>query len=71
MRRREMLQGVFLRAAKRLFAALSKETHSVGRSFERTAARRSALAARLGRTACTFASRGVFFPPHRSPEKMI
>ena len=48
------------------FDKLSNETHFVGLSFEKAAARRSALA-----YARTFASRKVFSPTHMSPEKMV
>ena len=51
---------------KSIFDKLSNETHFVGLSFEKAAARRSALA-----YARTFASREVFSPTHMSPEKMI
>ena len=51
---------------KSIFDKLSNETHFVGLSFEKAAARRSALA-----YARTFASRKVFSPTHMSPEKMI
>ena len=46
------------------------ETHCVGLSFERAAARRSALAVRRWRTTRTFASREVFSPTYTPPEKI-
>ena len=49
-----------------LFDKLSNETHFVGLSFEKAAARRSALA-----YARTFASRKVFLPTYTPPAKMI
>ena len=55
-----------LSLSKSIFDKLSNETHFVGLSFEKAAARRSALA-----YARTFASRDVFSPTHMSPEKMI
>ena len=48
------------------FDKLSNETHFVGLTFEKAAARRSALA-----YARTFASRNVFFPTYTPPAKMI
>ena len=52
--------------AKKRFGTRSNETHCVGLSFEKAAARRSALAyARM------FASRNVFFPTYTPPAKMI
>ena len=50
---------------KKIFDKLSNETHCVGLSFEKAAARRSALA-----YARTFASREVFSPTYMPPEKM-
>ena len=47
------------------FDKLSNETHFVGLSFEKAAARRSAHV-----YARTFASRKVFSPTHMSPEKI-
>ena len=60
-----------LSLSKSIFDKLSNETHFVGLSFEKAAARRSALAVRQRRTTRTFASRKVFSPTHMSPEKMI
>ena len=59
------------RVKKSIFDTLSNETHVVGLSFERAAARGSALIVRLRRTIRTFASRDVFSPTHMSPAKMI
>ena len=55
---------------KKLPDPLSNETHCVGLSFEKPAARGSALVVHLWRTTRTFASREVFSPTHMSPEKM-
>jgi len=55
-----------LSVSKNIFDTLSNETRYAGLSFEKAAARRSALA-----IARTFASRNVFSPTHMSPEKMI
>ena len=52
--------------ARLSFDKLSNETHFVGLSFEKAAARRSALA-----YARTFASREVFLPMHMSSAKMF
>ena len=52
--------------SKKNFDTLSNETHFVGLSFEKAAARRSALA-----YARTFASREVFSPTYTPPEKMV
>ena len=51
--------------ARLSFDKLSNETHFVGLSFEKAAARRSALA-----YARTFASRKVFSPTYTPPEKI-
>ena len=51
---------------KSIFDKLSNETHCTGLSFEKAAARRSALA-----YARTFASRKVYSPTYTPPEKMI
>ena len=52
--------------SKSIFDKLSNETHFVGLSFEKAAARRSALA-----YARTFASREVFLPTYTPPAKMF
>ena len=52
--------------SKRIFDKLSNETRFTGLSFEKAAARRSALA-----YARTFASREEFSPTYTPPEKMI
>ena len=51
---------------KKFFDKLSNETHFVGLSFEKAAARRSALA-----YARTFASRKVFLPTYTPSAKMF
>ena len=51
---------------KKVFDKLSNETRFVGLSFEKAAARRSALA-----YARTFASRKVFLPTYTPPAKMF
>ena len=55
-----------LSVSKSIFDTLSNETRFAGLSFEKAAARRSALA-----YARTFASREVFLPTYMPPEKML
>ena len=56
---------------KSVFDKPSNETHFVGLSFEKAAARGSARVVRARRTMRTFASREVFSPTYTPPEKMI
>ena len=55
-----------LSVSKRIFDTLSNETRFAGLSFEKAAARGSALA-----YARTFASREVFLPTYMPPAKML
>ena len=57
--------------SKSVFDKPSNETHFVGLSFEKAAARGSARIVRSQRTMRTFASREVFSPTYTPPEKMI
>ena len=54
MRKGTLVREYLLRASKRFFDTLSNETRCVGLSFEKAAARRSALAVRIIRDCDSF-----------------